>query len=72
MLLFALHPVRMKLQEAEVATAIKPVKVKCTLSEEKKIKIFISDLMIQACCLDAQKVQIESEKVNKVRSLELS
>lgn len=50
------------------ATASKPVKVKYTLSDEKKIKIFISDLMIQAYCLYAQKAKIESEKVNKVRS----
>lgn len=65
----------MKLQEVRVdmaATASKPVKMKCTLSDEKKIKIFISDLMIQAYCLDAQKVKIETEKINTIRSVELS
>lgn len=41
-------------------TVSKPVKVKCTLSDEKKIKILISDLMIQAYRLYAQKVKIES------------
>lgn len=54
----------MKLQEVGVdmaATASKPVKMKCTLSDEKKIKIFISDLMIQTYCLDAQKVKIQTD-----------
>lgn len=51
------------------ATATKPVKAKGTLSDERKIKIFISDLMIQAHCLYTQKVKTQSEKVNKIRSL---
>lgn len=54
------------------AAASKPVKVKCTLSVGKKIKVFISDLMTQAHCLYGQKVKIERKKVNKIRSLELS
>lgn len=65
----------MKLQEVGVdmaATASKPVQMKCTLSNEEKIKIFISDLMTQAYCLDAQKVKIETEQINTIRSLELS
>lgn len=42
-------------------TACKAAKVKCTLSDEKKIKIFISDPMIQAYyCPYAQKFKIES------------
>lgn len=52
-----------KKQKVEVDTAStvsKPAKVKCTLPDEKKIKIFTSDLMIQAYCLYTQKVKIES------------
>lgn len=51
------------------AIASKPVTVKCTLSDEKKIKIFISNLITPAYCLNAQKFKIGSEKVNKIRSL---
>lgn len=71
MLLLPCIPSGWKIQKVEVdmaATASKPVKVKCTLSDEKKIKIFISDLMIQAYCLYVQEAKIESEKVNKIRS----
>lgn len=48
------------------AIASKPIKVKSTLSDEKKIKIFTSDLVMQAYCCHAQKVKIDSEKVNKL------
>lgn len=54
------------------AIASNPVKVKCTLSDDKKIKVFISNLMIPAYCLHAQKFKTESEKLNKIRSLSLS
>lgn len=53
--------------EVNMATiASKPIKVKSTLSDEKKIKIFTSDLVMQAYCCYAQKVKIDSEKVNKL------
>lgn len=48
------------------AIASKPVKVKYTLSDGKKIKIFISDVRIQAHHLYAQKVKIESERLIKL------